>query len=36
MENYGVVLFMAAVVGVWILFDWWREERHRPFPDDED
>lgn len=35
METYAIMLFMTAFVGVWMMVDWWRDERHQPFPDEE-
>ena len=35
-DFWQVVLFLTAVVGVWMIVDWWRIERHQPFPDEED
>ena len=35
-DSWVGMLLMTAAVGVWMLADWWLEERHQPFPDEHE
>jgi hypothetical protein len=35
MASWEIIIVLTAVVSVWLLVDWWRVERHQPFPDEE-
>lgn len=35
-DSWEIMLSCTAVVGVWMLMDWWRVERHQPYPDEHE
>lgn len=35
-ESWQVLAACTAVLGVWMIVDWWRVERHQPFPDEHE
>ena len=35
-DSWVGMLLMTAAVGVWMLADWWRVERHQPYPDEDE
>lgn len=36
MASWEIIIALVAATSVWLLVDWWRNERHQPFPDEED